>query len=147
MTARYFSYLLITVSLASLSGCGDKHGKKGEVVSPPNVKVAASAAESFSEIIEKSNCLACHRMGNQMGAPSWSDVAERYKKDNKAEKFLENKISQGGSGSWGSMDMPPYYELSNPELKIIVQGLLAYNTAKPVTSEIIAQRKVTTKKK
>ncbi len=59
-----------------------------------------------------------------MGSPVWQQVAARYKKDNNAGIFLARKIAHGGSGSWGKMDMPPYPELTESELQVIVQGIL-----------------------
>jgi cytochrome c len=82
-----------------------------------------------------------------MEVPTWSEVAERYKGNMNAESFLINKISDGGSGSWGNMDMPPYYELSKTELKIIVQGILAYGPAKPAPENSVKQRKGLMQKK
>lgn len=136
-------YLLFAVSLLALSGCGDNQSR--EVALPS--KVASQEAESFSEIIAKSNCLACHQQGNQMGTPTWSEVAERYKGNMKAENFLINKISDGGSGSWGNMDMPPYYELSKTELKTIVQGILAHGPTKSASGNPVKQQKVLIQKK
>jgi len=138
MTTGYSSYLLLAVSLVALSSCSDKQSQKGEAVLPPE----AASNESFNEIIAKSNCLACHQQGNQMGTPTWNEVAERYKGNMNAEVFLINKISDGGSGSWGNMDMPPYYELSKTELKTIVQGILIYGPTKSATWNSVKQQKV-----
>lgn len=142
MITEYSSYFF-AVGLVALSGCSDKQSR--EVALPP--KVVSQEAESFDEIIAKSNCLACHQQGNQMELPTWSEVAERYKGNMNAESFLINKISDGGSGSWGNMDMPPYYELSKTELKTIAQGILAYNSTKPATGNSARQQKTLTQKK
>ena len=118
MVTKLMFYFFLTMSLMILAGCGEKAEQRSEIAT--TVKSA-----SFDEVISKSNCLACHMQGNQMGAPSWREVAIRYKRDKKAESFLMHKIAQGGSGSWGTMDMPPYKELSEPELRVSVRGILA----------------------
>jgi len=143
MTSEYSSYLLFAVSLVALSGCSDKQSR--EVALPSNA--ASIVVESFNEIIAKSNCLACHQQGNQMGVPTWSEVSERYKGNKNAESFLINKISDGGSGSWGNMDMPPYYELSKTELKTIVQGILAHGPTKSAPVNPVKPQKALMQKK
>lgn len=67
-----------------------------------------------------------------MGSPVWRQVAAKYKMDNNAGNFLAYKIAHGGSGSWGKMDMPPYPELTEAELQVIVQGILTYERANAV---------------
>ena len=114
-----FTFLvLLGLSLIALPGCKEKQPLKKESVLSPKVG-------SFEEIIGKSNCLACHQDGNQMKAPTWREVAEKYKGNKNAEDFLMKKIPHGGSGTWGTMDMPPFPELSRPEVRVIAQGILA----------------------
>jgi cytochrome c len=108
---------VIFVSLLVLSGCGE---------APPEKKQTASTKiGTYEELVEKSNCLACHQAGNQMNAPAWKDVAKKYKGDKNAESFLMTKIPHGGSGSWGKMNMPPFAELSEPEIRVLVRAILA----------------------
>lgn len=63
-----------------------------------------------------------------MGAPTWSEVAKRYKGNKNMAVYLAHKIAHGGSGAWGAMDMPPYHELSDAELTTLVTGILASNS-------------------
>ena len=64
-----------------------------------------------------------------MGLPVWHEVAKKYQNKPDAQTYLSHKIKTGGSGAWGKMDMPPYQELEEPEMKVIVQGVLS--SAKP----------------
>ena len=89
----------------------------------------SAPVENFDQLVAKLNCLACHAEGNQMGVPVWYEVAKKYQKMPDSEAYLSNKIRRGGAGSWGKMDMPPYQELEEPEMKVIVQGVLS--SAKP----------------
>lgn len=111
--------MALLVGLLSLASCdggadpkklADSHGK----------------TKPFDQLIADSNCMACHLPHNQMGVPSWEDVVKRYRDvdKNAAEAQLREKIAHGGSGAWGRMDMPPYQELSEAELEVIVHGLL-----------------------
>ncbi len=117
--------MLIAILMA-VSGCEDHQA-------PP---VAAPVKrESFDELIIKHNCLACHMEGNSMGLPAWPQVAEKYSKDKTAVVHLTNKIKQGGSGEWGKMDMPPYPEIDETELKLIVDGILSVDHPKPMVKK------------
>lgn len=104
--------LLLIVIL--LQGCGEKP-------LPPQVEKTGTA----EEIIVKSACLACHQDGNQMQVPTWGDVAKKYKGNQGAEDFLAGKIPHGGAGSWGTMEMPPFVDLTKAEVRVVVQGILA----------------------
>ena len=101
--------------LIALTGCGEKPA--------PEVKAPLRTAD---QIIETTGCLSCHQVGNQLKLPNWQEVADRYKDNLGAEPILIKKIGQGGAGSWGKMDMPPYHEELNPEeLSIVVKKILA----------------------
>lgn len=100
--------------LSLFSGCGEK----------PQPKTVIKVG-TFDEIVAKASCMACHQAGSQMKFPSWEEVAEKYKENKDAERFLTNKIASGGSGSWEKMDMPPYPELSEAERRVVARGILA----------------------
>ncbi|MDP1871996.1 MAG: hypothetical protein Q8K61_10280 [Gallionella sp.] len=112
---------ILMISLMALSACDDR--QHAPVAAP--VKI-----ESFEELIIKHNCLACHLEGNSMGLPAWPDVAEKYTDDKTAAVHLINKIRHGGAGEWGKMDMPPYPEIDEAELNIIVDGILSVDYPK-----------------
>ncbi|HEX5364770.1 MAG TPA: hypothetical protein VFW59_10920 [Gallionella sp.] len=101
-----------------LSGCGGEVGPD---------KTEREKAKSFDQAIADARCLSCHLPGNKVGAPSWKEVAKKYKKDKKdvAESYLANKIAHGGSGVWGRVNMPPHAELSQEELAVMARGILA----------------------
>jgi len=80
---------------------------------------------SFEQLVVQYNCLGCHAPGNQMSLPVWHEVAKKYRNKADAEVYLSNKIRTGGSGAWGKMDMPPYQEITDDELRIIVHGVLS----------------------
>ena len=104
--------------LIALTGCGEKPA--------PEVKAPLRTAD---QIIETTGCLSCHQVGNQLKLPNWQEVADRYKDNLEAEPILISKISNGGAGSWGKMDMPPYRDNLNPEeLRIVVKKILATPT-------------------
>jgi len=81
---------------------------------------------TFEQLVKKSHCLACHAPDNQMHLPDWKQVANEYKGNSEGAKKVRERISHGGSGTWGKMDMPPYPELSEADLDVLVSGILAF---------------------
>jgi cytochrome c len=120
--------------VAALSGCGEAEQAKSSPV--PVVP------RTFDQLIADMHCMSCHLPGNKMGAPSWKDVAKKYKaeKAEVVEARLANKIGKGGSGAWGRMDMPPNRELKPAELKVLAQGILQVGSA-TAKSPAVAQKK------
>lgn len=63
------------------------------------------------------NCIACHTIDHKLVGPAWQDVADKYTGNGvttytykgKVYPLIEGlvmKVSQGGSGNWGTMPMP-----------------------------------------
>jgi len=76
-------------------------------------------------IAQKNNCFACHAVGQKLVGPSFKSVAEKYKGDPKAEATLMEKVKNGGQGVWGSIPMPAQAQLSDADLKTVVDWVLA----------------------
>jgi cytochrome c551/c552 len=77
----------------------------------------ASAAE-MPPAAKKLGCTACHAIDKKIVGPAWKDVAEKYTGHGvktftfKGQEYpliegLVMKVSQGGSGNWGTVPMPP----------------------------------------
>jgi cytochrome c len=90
-----------------------------------NKLASETPVASFDDIVQRSNCLACHSQGNGLGLPTWSAISKKYADKKNMEAKLVYKISHGGSGSWGNTDMPPFSELSSSELEVLAHGILA----------------------
>ena len=139
LTGGIVSYARVAVNLALfsvvLAGCGGDSDQGRPL--PEKTK-------SFDEIIADAHCLACHLPNNKMGVPSWKDIATKYRKEKSdaANAHLANKITRGGSGAWGRMSMPPYPELNEADLKVVVRGILASGSGKTTAkSDRAAQKK------
>lgn len=74
----------------------------------------ASLSE-VSSLIQKNGCNHCHDIESRVVGPSWMDVSMKYRgvtqyiyhgQEYSLEDGLVIKVSQGGSGNWGSMPMP-----------------------------------------
>ncbi len=80
--------------------------------------VAGSAmAEDMPPLAKKLGCTACHAIDKKVVGPAWRDVAKKYtgsgvtKYTYKGTEYpliegLVMKVSNGGSGNWGTMPMP-----------------------------------------
>jgi cytochrome c551/c552 len=73
-----------------------------------------SAAE-MPALAKKHGCTACHDINKRVVGPAWMEVSRKYKgiakynykgQEYELEEGLMAKVSQGGSGNWGSMPMP-----------------------------------------
>jgi len=93
-------------------------------VSAQPVAMQASATNDPAEnqvglgmpaVAKRHNCPACHSITKRIVGPAWMNVSIKYKGVEKFEyngkeyplvEGLMMKVSQGGSGHWGSMPMP-----------------------------------------
>ena len=83
-------------------------------------------------LIEKSDCKACHFVDKKSIGPSFQDIALKYKPTTANIALLSDKVIKGGSGVWGEVAMAPHPDIGLPEAKQIVQYILSLsNTKKP----------------
>ena len=66
-------------------------------------------------VIRTSACFSCHADKISLVGPSFSAIAERYGNDHETLRRLGGHIRSGSSGTWGSLAMPPYSDLSDDE--------------------------------
>ncbi|NLY26965.1 MAG: c-type cytochrome [Alcaligenaceae bacterium] len=89
----------------------------------------AQAAPTFAQVdpILKANaCLACHQLEKKVVGPAYKDVAEKYKGGDQAvADMLASRIKKGASGVWGPVPMPPNPRISDADLKLVVEWLMA----------------------
>jgi cytochrome c len=85
----------------------------------------AWAAADGHAIAQKNNCLGCHAVSQRLVGPSFKEVAAKYKGSPEAEATLMAKVKNGGQGVWGSIPMPAQSQLSDADLKTVVDWVLA----------------------
>jgi len=66
----------------------------------------AFAQAEPSALIDKHHCMFCHTNDSPFLAPSFQQIAERYRKVPDAQLMLETKLRLGGKAHWGDMSMP-----------------------------------------
>ncbi|MEP6509397.1 MAG: PQQ-dependent sugar dehydrogenase, partial [Gemmatimonadales bacterium] len=82
----------------------------------------AAAHSAGKNLIEGSDCLACHQLARKSIGPAYVDVAQKYHNDSAATARLVRKIREGGSGVWGKVTMPAHPQLSEAQ----ALAMLAY---------------------
>ncbi|HET9003704.1 MAG TPA: PKD domain-containing protein, partial [Gemmatimonadaceae bacterium] len=92
---------------------------KRDLVAPPR------AAMPGKNLIEGSDCLACHQYNRKSIGPAYIDVARKYHDDSTAMAHLVKKIRGGGSGVWGPVMMPGHPQVSEEQASRIVAYILS----------------------
>ena len=77
------------------------------------------------EIMDQSDCAGCHALDRTSIGPTYRQVAEKYAHEPDAEAYLIDKIKNGGAGVWGERAMAAHPQLSDDELKAIVDYILS----------------------
>ncbi len=76
------------------------------------------------QLIDESDCQACHSTTARSIGPSYVDVALRYRDEPDAVPMLAAKIIQGGGGIWGEQTMSAHPQLSEEEASTMVEYIL-----------------------
>jgi cytochrome c551/c552 len=74
----------------------------------------ALAQPEPSALIDQQHCMFCHTNDAPFLAPSFQQIAERYRDDPHAAVMLEHKLRVGGRAHWGDMAMPSPAERGGP---------------------------------
>lgn len=78
-----------------------------------------------AELINNSDCHACHNEEVKTVGPAYIAVARKYADSEDNITMLVNKIKQGGSGVWGQAMMTPHPSLSESDAEEMVKYILA----------------------
>lgn len=76
------------------------------------------------QYINKSDCRACHTLDKKSVGPSFLEIAKRYHGQPNVEDQLTKKIMSGGTGVWGSVEMPPHPSLRQEEATLMTNYIL-----------------------
>ncbi len=81
--------------------------------------------QASEELAQANNCLACHKTDAQLVGPSYQDIAAKYKSEDGAAEILYESIKNGASGKWGAIPMPANAQVSDEDIKALVDWILA----------------------
>ncbi|HLS42359.1 MAG TPA: c-type cytochrome [Paenalcaligenes sp.] len=90
---------------------------------------AAVAADidvaAVNDILKNNACLACHTVETKLVGPAYKEIAAANKDDPANADVLKAHIKEGSSGVWGPIPMPPNPNVSDDDLTLIVDWLMA----------------------
>lgn len=89
------------------------------------VHADAPTFEQVSEILTKNACLACHQVDTKVVGPAYKEVAEKYKGDPANAALIAKHIKEGSQGVWGAIPMPPNVNITDEDLSLVVDWLMA----------------------
>ena len=116
--------------LAILAACGGNEEKKETTTAATTTTAAADDLSSNPdyvkglELIGKSDCLTCHKVGDKLIGPSYKEVAEKYENTEENIAMLAGKIIKGGQGVWGSVPMTAHPTISEEDAKAMVKYIM-----------------------
>lgn len=59
-----------------------------------------------TRLVDEQRCMFCHTVDTPFRAPSFRQIADRYRDVPDASSMLERKLREGGEAHWGKMAMP-----------------------------------------
>ncbi len=92
--------------------------------------------------MEKSDCFTCHEVDKRTVGPSFIEVAAKYGNKEDPSSDLVSKVKQGSSGIWGTSVMTPHPDLSESEIRVMLDYIF---TLKPPLKNVQANETVNTK--
>jgi len=75
---------------------------------------AVHAETEPTALVDQQHCMFCHTRDGPFLAPSFQQIAERYRNVPGAAPMLEHKLRMGGRAHWGDMAMPSAGERGGP---------------------------------
>jgi cytochrome c len=101
--------------------------KAAKASASPITQKSSSNSSSVSgrALIQKSDCLTCHKVSGRIIGPSYTEIARKYTTSTAVVNRLVDKVIRGGSGSWGSVPMTPHPKMSRKDAAVMVQYILS----------------------
>jgi len=85
------------------------------------------------QLIDATDCKACHAVGEKVNGPSYTEIAERYGEADTG--YLVSKIIKGGGGVWGEGAMAAHPQLNVEEVTKIVDYILTLKPNKDISEK------------
>lgn len=118
---------LITICIvATLFACSTQTERKN--IPQEEVKTTFAVDDPDYEpglaLVEKSDCLSCHKVNEVSVGPSYVAIAEKYEKTPQNISLLADKIVKGGQGVWGQVPMLAHPALAKEDAEKMVKYIL-----------------------
>jgi cytochrome c len=76
------------------------------------------------QLFQSNDCVTCHAIDHQVVGPSYIAVAKKFAGQKDAVPTLVSAIKNGHVGTWGMVPMPPHPNLTDAQIKEIVDWIL-----------------------
>lgn len=106
------------------AGTGTNSGDAAGTNSGTN-SAASAGSERGKALIEKSDCLTCHKDDVRIIGPAYKEVADKYPANDATYTMLAGKIIKGGAGNWGEIPMTPHPDLSQADAKEMAKYVMS----------------------
>ena len=96
----------------------------------PSVPAPTASASSPSSgtdgasLAARYACLGCHNPTVKIVGPPLQQIAAKYQGDAGAREKIALQITQGGSGQWGPVPMPPFPQIPAAEVRTLTDWIL-----------------------
>lgn len=105
---------------------GQTGKKKTATVKKANPAMASAAdIEAGKALIQKADCMTCHKLDVKLVGPAFMQVAAKYPANDANYASLAARIIAGGSGVWGQIPMAPHSTLSPADAKKMTKYILS----------------------
>ena len=123
---KYISCTTFTILILANNSFAQSTKKKNTSVNK-SINVAASSEDiqAGKALIQKSDCMACHKVDIKLVGPAFVQVAAKYPPAEDNYALLASKIIKGGTGVWGQVPMSPHSAVSQPDAKKMVKYILS----------------------
>ena len=89
--------------------------------------VAQAHADDATALFTKYKCGKCHAVDKRLEtAPSYNEVATKYKKTADAQSQLEKVVKDGGGDVWGETRMPANPHIPDADVAAMVKWILKH---------------------
>jgi cytochrome c len=98
----------------------------------------AGNPQAAEQLIKGSDCFSCHAADHLIVGPAYNAIAKRYAGQADAASRLVRRVREGGSGTWGTIRMPPHPKMTDAQTKEIVQWILSLKDVPPARAIVKA---------
>lgn len=86
--------------------------------------------------MEKSDCFTCHELDRKTVGPSFVEIAGRYGNQENPFINLIAKVKSGGSGNWGDALMTPHQDLTDAEIREMLDYIFTLKPKENVKTNV-----------
>lgn len=82
---------------------------------PNSQPMQVNLPSNMASLIQKNNCLSCHKQSAKAIGPAFEEVRRKYQYTSRTIQYVAYKIINGGSGAWGQVPMPANSSISQQD--------------------------------